>query len=158
MREPCLIHGTFEKNVGDLLRELKNKGLSLAPSFFADPCGVEGLTFATLKQYFAEGRGEALLFFNYSGITRISGLDNAQDGTLGKLFGSVSRERNCCFIKSRTDLPPKEKKLSCRRTRTHSERRFRASIVRYLESNTKAEELPRITLFISAFIKLAFGL
>lgn len=94
LREPHLAHGTFETEVDDLLASLKSKGSSLAPSFlFADPCGVDGLSFLTIKRYLNEGQGEALLFFNYDGVTRIAGLGFKPGGALSQLVGGDDRAK-----------------------------------------------------------------
>lgn len=95
LREPVVIHGTFEAEVDQLLGTLKSKGSSLAPSFlFADPCGVTGLSFSTLKRYLNEAEGEALLFFNYDGVTRIAGLGFKPGGTLSQLVGGDERAKD----------------------------------------------------------------
>jgi three-Cys-motif partner protein len=92
MRTPTVVHGTFEVEVEKLLDGLKQRGKTLAPSFlFADPCGVEGLRYSTLHRYLTEAEGEALLFFNYDGVTRIAGLGFKQGKTLSQLFGSDER-------------------------------------------------------------------
>jgi len=94
LREPVVVHGTFEAEVDELLATLKQKGSSLAPSFlFADPCGVHGLNFSTLTRYLNEAQGEALLFFNYDGVTRIAGLGFKPGATLSQLVGSDERAK-----------------------------------------------------------------
>lgn len=108
LREPVLIHGTFEAEVEQLLAGLKSKGSSLAPSFlFADPCGVQGLSFTTLKRYLIEAHGEALLFFNYDGVTRIAGLGFKPGGTLSQLVGGDERAKE--LVARLEGKSPKEK-------------------------------------------------
>lgn len=92
LRTPLVVNGTFESETEDLLKQLKDGGSALAPSFlFADPCGVSGLAFRTLVRYLNEGDGEALLFFNYDGVTRIAGLGFKPGATLSQLLGSDER-------------------------------------------------------------------
>ncbi len=94
LREPVVVRGTFESVMDDLWKDLGEGGASLAPSFlFADPCGVSGLAFRTLVRYLKEGDGEAFLFFNYDGVTRIAGLGFIPGGTLSQLLGSDVRAR-----------------------------------------------------------------
>lgn len=108
LREPVLIHGTFEAEVEQLLAGLKSKGSSLAPSFlFADPCGVQGLSFGILKRYLSEAQGEALLFFNYDGVTRIAGLGFKPGGTLSQLVGGDERAMD--LVARLEGKSPKEK-------------------------------------------------
>lgn len=92
MRTPQVVHGAFDVELEKLLDGLKAQGKTLAPSFlFADPCGVEGLRYSTLRRFLTEGEGEALLFFNYDGVTRIAGLGFKPGKTLSQLFGSDER-------------------------------------------------------------------
>jgi len=95
LRTPHLSHGTFESEVNDLLSALRAKNAQLAPSFlFADPCGVDGLKFSALIRYLKEAQGEAFLFFNYSGVTRIAGVGYKAGGTLVNLLGGDDRARS----------------------------------------------------------------
>ena len=88
LRPPAVVCGAFDEHVTGLLDRIKLKKTRLAPSFlFADPCGVDGLCFATLTRYLRDGDGEALLFFNYSGVNRIAGLPFKPGKTLSKLLG-----------------------------------------------------------------------
>jgi three-Cys-motif partner protein len=94
LREPDVVLGTFESEMDNLWKVLGEGGASLAPSFlFADPCGVSGLAFRTLVRYLKQGDGEALLFFNYDGVTRIAGLGFKPGAALSQLLGSDDRAR-----------------------------------------------------------------
>lgn len=92
--KPILEHAKFTDALGPLLKEIDSKGSAIKPTFlFVDPCGVEGVSFEVISSVIKHPGCEALIFFNYMGVSRICGLltDKAATPTLINLFGNSQR-------------------------------------------------------------------
>lgn len=64
--------GSFEEKVGGILRDLQQKGQSLAPTFaFIDPFGATGLPFNVVAEILSHRTCEVLLNLDSDGIGRL---------------------------------------------------------------------------------------
>jgi three-Cys-motif partner protein len=92
IRKPLCLKGTFADRVGEIIDTVPN----LAPTFlFVDPCGVSGVSIATIRSVMKNDKCEAFIFFNIDGVRRIAGLDELSP-ILIDLLGSKERAQKLC--------------------------------------------------------------
>lgn len=90
IRKPICRLGAFSDVLNEIIGKVSG---NLAPTFlFADPCGVSGASFDTIRGVMDNDKCEAFIFFNIDGVRRIAGLPELSH-VLVELIGSDERAR-----------------------------------------------------------------
>src|SRR3989442_12741188 len=83
-----VVHGEFAKEIGELLDDLDEKGVLMAPSFFfVDPFGFGGVPFTLIKRILSKPKTEVLFTFMSRDINRFLN-SPSHESTLTGLYGT----------------------------------------------------------------------
>lgn len=94
LSKPIVVRGKFSEQIGGVLKEFKEEGKILAPTFMlVDPCGVEDVSMRVVAGVLSIERCEVFVFFNLDGIRRIAGLARREhlSPVLVDLLGSEAK-------------------------------------------------------------------
>ena len=94
LASPTLVNGQFAKTLRDDIASIRAQGVFEVPTFlFVDPCGVDDVDFELISKIVSHDGCEVFIFFNYSAVTRISGLLEIGRDTpaLRMIYGSPER-------------------------------------------------------------------